>query len=135
MKALCVTVEIENGLGHPAPPPTGNLPWPLNGLTGFPLMHTLPKPMRLFFSCADASGTPVNVTVTATRDSGSRPWIWHAVFPGTGEPPAEMLGSSMEYAEIEPNICARVKRLTSLTGVLTRDDTREHEQHGESTAP
>lgn len=86
-------------------------------------MQTLPKPIRLFFACADCSGTPVNVSVTATRDGESRPWVWHAVFPGTGEPPAEMLGSSTRYSDIESDICAKVKRLTSLTGVLTKGET------------
>ena len=85
-------------------------------------MQTLPKPIRLFFSCADCSGTPVNVSVTATRDGEIRPWIWHAVFPGTGEPPAEMLGSSSHFGEIEADICAKVSRLRSLTGVLAKAD-------------
>lgn len=86
-------------------------------------MRTLPKPMRLFFACTDCSGTPVNVAVTATRDGESHPWVWHAVFPGTGEPPAEMLGSSSHYSDIEPDICAKVKRLTSLTGIVTKGET------------
>lgn len=85
-------------------------------------MHTLPKPMRLVFSCTDRSGAPVKVAVTATRDGESRPWVWHAVFPGTGEPPAEMLGSSIHFGEIESDICARVKRLKSLSGVLMKGE-------------
>lgn len=119
---ICATVKIENSLGHTAPLPTGNTPWPLYGPTGLSPMQTLPKPTRLFFACADCSGTSVNVSVTATHDGETRPWVWHAVFPGTGEPPAEMLGSSAHFAEIEPHIRDKVKRLKTLTGVLEKSD-------------
>lgn len=105
----------ENDIGHPAPVSTGMLP----GLFG-PLelpMHTLPPPTPLSFACSDCTGANVVANVTATQESGFKPWVWRAVFHGSGEPPAELMGASEASEQIEADICARVRTL-QMSGVI-----------------
>lgn len=74
-------------------------------------MHTLPKTLKLSFDCLDRAGTPVRAEVTVDPGAHEGRVVWHAVFPGTGEPPAEMLGSSSDVGQVEADIAAKVATL------------------------
>ena len=90
-------------------------------------MNTLPRPMRLMFSCADRNGTQVYAVVTANQDIYDSRCVWHAVFSNTGEPPAEMMGSSENFSSIEADVCARVSRL-QVVGYIERPVGISHAQ-------
>jgi hypothetical protein len=107
---------VENDIGHPEPMPTGMLPGLFPGPPEI-FMHTLPPPIRLSFACSDRIGTDVVADVTATQESGFKPWVWRAVFHGTGEPPAELMGASETSEQIEADVCARVRNL-QMIGVI-----------------
>ena len=56
--------------------------------------------------------------VAATREPSG--WFWHAIFPGTGVPPAEMLGASRSLDEVATDICKRVSTLQATGAVIEK---------------
>lgn len=74
-------------------------------------MRTLPKPVRLWLRCKDRAGRSVFAAVTAGKDGDDSRAVWHAIFPGTGLPAGEMLGSSASLDEVADDVCARVAAL------------------------
>lgn len=74
-------------------------------------MNTLPKLTHLSFECRDRTGAPVRAEVTVDPGAQEGRFVWHAVFPATGEPPAELLGSSSALGHVESDISARVSAL------------------------
>jgi len=114
---MSVMLGGENDPRHARLWSTGNPPWPLNGLTRFLIMKTLPAPLRMTLHNADRLGHLVTAEVTATATAQDGKWIWHAVFSNTGEPPAEILGSSESLEAIEKDIAARVRRLQMVDAV------------------
>jgi hypothetical protein len=91
-------------------------------------MHTLPPPIRLSFACSDRTGTEVVADVTATQESGFKPWVWRAVFRGSGEPPAELMGASETSEQVEADICARVGTLQMVGVIVPRPEPAPHPQ-------
>ncbi|URL58697.1 hypothetical protein IM816_00720 [Luteibacter flocculans] len=79
-------------------------------------MNTLPHARRFRVPCTDRTGLALIAEVTATREHTS--WFWHAVFPGTGVPPAEILGASRSFDEIATDICKRVSTLQAVGAVI-----------------
>lgn len=76
-------------------------------------MNNLPRPAVLIFDCVDRLGRTVQASVTVGAEADSGPFIWHAIFPGTGSPPAEILGSSTSIRNVRVDVSARVARLDS----------------------
>ncbi|KAF1005239.1 MAG: hypothetical protein GAK28_03491 [Luteibacter sp.] len=74
-------------------------------------MHSLPKPVRLWLRCKDRAGRSVFAAVTAGKDEDASRAVWHAIFPGTGLPAGEMLGSSASLDDVADDVCARVASL------------------------
>jgi hypothetical protein len=83
-------------------------------------MHTLPRPIHFSIECIDRTGTSLLAEVTATQDDADSPFVWHAVFPASGTPPAEMLGSSRSLADVREDIQSKVRRLLADGGVRVR---------------
>ncbi|UPG92767.1 hypothetical protein [Luteibacter aegosomatissinici] len=83
-------------------------------------MHTLPHPIHFSFQCQDRTGASLLAEVTATQDDASSPFVWHAVFPASGSPPAEMLGSSRSLADIRSDIQTKVRTLLANGGTDVR---------------
>lgn len=83
-------------------------------------MNTLPHARRFRIPCTDRTGLALIAEVVATREPGG--WFWHAVFPGTGTPPAEMLGTSRSLNEVVTDICRRVSTLQATGVVIERLD-------------